>query len=322
MNAASPATIRGPDLGGNRVEAWIPLTLFAAFAQNLRSLLQKQLTGRLSVTGAMATRFLYAVPFALLYLSVLSHVLQAPLPQAHAAFVGWCLLGGVAQILGTQFLVATFEHRNFAVGTAYSKTETVQAAIFGAVLLGEGIDVPTGIAIGVSLCGVLLFSTARAPLRPGEVARSLATGLFSAVGARGIASGAGFAVSAVSYRAASTSLVGHEPLMQAAYTLACVTLLQSLLLLVYLRAREPATLGAVRAAWRHAVWVGIAGMLASAGWFTAMTLGPVADVRTLGQVELLFTFLTAVFWFRERVRTNEVIGVLLLVAGIVVLLAT
>ncbi len=302
------------------MEAWIPLTLFAAFAQNLRSLLQKQLTGRLSVTGAMATRFLYAVPFALLYLAILSRVLQAPLPHAHAAFVGWCLLGGVAQILGTQFLVATFEHRNFAVGTAYSKTETVQAAVFGAVLLGEGIDVPTGIAIAVSLCGVLLFSLGRTSLRATDLVRDLLMGLISRVGAQGLASGAGFAVSAVSYRAASTSLVGHEPLLQAAFTLACVTLLQSLLLLVYLRAREPATLGAVRGAWRHAVWVGIAGMLASAGWFTAMTVGPVAEVRTLGQVELLFTFLTAVFWFRERVRPNEVVGVLLLVAGIIVLL--
>ncbi len=302
------------------MEAWIPLTLFAAFAQNLRSLLQKQLTGRLSVTGAMATRFLYAVPFALLYLAILSRVLQAPLPHAHAAFVGWCLLGGVAQILGTQFLVATFEHRNFAVGTAYSKTETVQAAVFGAVLLGEGIDVPTGIAIAVSLCGVLLFSLGRTSLRATDLVRDLLMGLISRVGAQGLASGAGFAVTAVSYRAASTSLVGHEPLLQAAFTLACVTLLQSLLLLVYLRAREPATLGAVRGAWRHAVWVGIAGMLASAGWFTAMTVGPVAEVRTLGQVELLFTFLTAVFWFRERVRPNEVVGVLLLVAGIIVLL--
>lgn len=303
------------------MDLWIPLTLFAAFAQNLRSLLQKQLTGQLSVTGAMATRFLYAAPFALLYLTAVAHVQHVPLPQAHAIFVGWCLLGGVAQILGTQFLVGTFQHRNFAVGTAYSKTETVQAAIFGALLLGEGIDLPTGIAIGISLCGVLLFSLAKAPLALRDAPRSLLAGLFSPVGARGLASGAGFAVSAVSYRAASTSLVGHDFVLQAAFTLACVTLLQSLLLLVYLRAREPETLGAIRGAWKQAIWVGIVGMLASMGWFTAMTVGPVAEVRTLGQVELLFTFLTAVFWFRERVRPNEVVGVLLLVAGIVVLLA-
>ena len=51
------------------MELWIPLTIAAAFMQNVRSLLQKQLTGRLSVTGAMATRFLYAAPFAMLYVA-------------------------------------------------------------------------------------------------------------------------------------------------------------------------------------------------------------------------------------------------------------
>lgn len=86
------------------------------------------------------------------------------------------------------------------------------------------------------------------------------------------------------------------------------------------RSRKPQTLRAVQAAWRPAVWVGVAGMLASTGWFTAMTLGPVAQVRTLGQIELLFTFLTATLWFRERVRPAEALGVALLVAGIALLL--
>ena len=303
------------------MELWIPLTIAAAFMQNVRSLLQKQLTGRLSVTGAMATRFLYAAPFAVLYVALLAQLQGVALPQPSAPFLVWCVTGGVAQIVGTQLLVGLFQQRNFAVGTAYSKTETVQAALFGALLLGEHIDLRTAAAIGVSLVGVLLFSLSSAPLRP----VNLITGLFSAVGLRGLASGSAFGVSAVCYRAATTSLADpaaatHSYLMQAAFTLACVTLLQSLLLIVYMRSREPKTLRAVRAAWRPAVWVGVAGMLASTGWFTAMTLGPVAQVRTLGQIELLFTFLTATLWFRERVRPAEAVGVALLVAGIALLL--
>ncbi len=304
------------------MELWIPLTIAAAFMQNVRSLLQKQLTGRLTVTGAMATRFLYAAPFALLYVVLLMQFYGFTLPAPHAPFLAWCVFGGVAQILGTHLLVGLFQERNFAVGTAYSKTETVQAALFGAVLLGEHIDLRTTAAIVVSLTGVLLFSLSSAPLRP----VNLITGLFSRVGLRGLASGAAFGVSAVAYRAATTSLAGTTNavpgyLMQAAFTLACVTLLQSLLLVAFMRIREPHTLSKVRAAWRPAVWVGIAGMLASTGWFTAMTLGPVAQVRTLGQIELLFTFLTATLWFRERVRPTEALGVVLLVAGIALLLS-
>ena len=53
-------------------------------------------------------------------------------------------------------------------------------------------------------------------------------------------------------------------------------------------------------AWRVAALVGLSGMLASAGWFTAMTLQNAAYVRTLGQIELVFTYLVSRLVFAER----------------------
>ena len=50
------------------IELWIPITIVAAFMQNLRSALQKHIKGRLSNGGAAYVRFFYAWPFALLYL--------------------------------------------------------------------------------------------------------------------------------------------------------------------------------------------------------------------------------------------------------------
>ena len=47
------------------VSLWLGITLVAAFLQNVRSLLQKRLTGRLSVNGAAYVRFIYAVPLCL-----------------------------------------------------------------------------------------------------------------------------------------------------------------------------------------------------------------------------------------------------------------
>ena len=55
------------------IEAWIPITIAAAFFQNLRSALQKHLKGKLSNTGAAYARFFYAVPFALLYVYALNY---------------------------------------------------------------------------------------------------------------------------------------------------------------------------------------------------------------------------------------------------------
>ena len=54
------------------LELWIPITVAAAFFQNLRSALQKHLKGRLSTAGATYSRFCYAVPFAIAYVAGLA----------------------------------------------------------------------------------------------------------------------------------------------------------------------------------------------------------------------------------------------------------
>lgn len=295
---------------------WIPITIAAAFGQNLRSVLQKQLTGRLSVGGATATRFFFAAPFAVIYVALLHFAFALPLPMPGLRFAAWCIVGGVGQIVATQLLVGLFKFRNFAVGTAYSKTETVQAALFGILVLGESVSGGGLLAILVSLAGLFALSLANERI----TAQSLLASVTSAVARRGLASGAAFAVAAIAYRAASLSLGGAGYTMNAAYTLACVTLLQSLLMALWLSTREPGEITRVGGAWRQAIWVGLTGMLASAGWFTAMTLEQVAYVRALGQIELLFTFASAVIWFHERVRPNELVGIALLIAGILLLL--
>ena len=67
-------------------------------------------------------------------------------------------------------------------------------------------------------------------------------------------------------------------------------------------------------------WGGLAGMLGSVGWFTAMTIQNAAYVRALGQIELVFTFIAAQVVFRERSTRLELGGIVLIVAGILILL--
>ena len=96
--------------------------------------------------------------------------------------------------------------------------------------------------------------------------------------------------------------------------------IQTVVMTAYLRAFEAGELSRV---WRNrgkGMLVGIASMLGSVGWFTAMTLQNVAYVRTVGQVELIFTFLTAILVFRKRIRWTELLGTALIIAGILFLL--
>ncbi|MGI9417815.1 MAG: DMT family transporter [Geminicoccaceae bacterium] len=298
------------------MEIWIPITLAAAFCQNLRSALQKHLKGRLSTSGATFSRFLYAAPLAILYAVLLSTLGGYDWPRPNASFVGYMMIGGVGQIAATALLVYLFSFRNFAVGTTFSKTETIQTALFGLLILGDWLTTSALIAILISLAGVFAISSARAPKGLDELIGSLTerTALI------GIASGACFGVSAVSYRAASLSLRGDGFLMEAAFTLAAVTTFQTVLMAVYMHFREPGQITAVLRSWRVSSLVGLTGMLASAGWFTAMTIQNAAYVRALGQVELIFTFAFSYFVFGERSNRLELIGIALVTLGILVLL--
>ena len=298
------------------MELWIPITLAAAFMQNLRSALQKHLKGRLSTAGATFCRFVYAVPLAIVYVALLGEGFGFAWPAPNPRFVVFAMLGGITQITATALLVHLFSLRNFAVGTTYSKTETVQAAIFGVVILGEAVSAAAALAIGISLVGVMCISVAKthptlASLRRGWTGRTALIGILS---------GTFFGLSAVAYRAASLSLGGEGFLMQAAFTLACVLVFQTAVMAVWIRRREPGELTRVAREWRLASLVGVSGMLGSAGWFTAMTLENVAYVRALGQVELVFTFAASYFFFRERSTALEIGGIVLIVTGIVILL--
>eukprot|EP00919_Chromeraceae_sp_WS-2016_P026944 GHVR01064116.1.p1 GENE.GHVR01064116.1~~GHVR01064116.1.p1 ORF type:complete len:299 (+),score=52.74 GHVR01064116.1:480-1376(+) len=290
------------------MELWIPITIAAAFLQNLRSVLQKRLKATLSTWGATAARFVFAAPLACLLLAVLLVSTGRSAPPLNLTFVTGAILGGLAQILATGLLIHLFSYKNFTVATAFTKTEPVQTALFGIVLLGDRLSLPVALAILVSLVGVILISIPADP----AARRSF----LDRKALIGIASGGLFGLSAVAYRGASLSLVEGDVFLRAATTLAFVTAFQALAVLAFLQLREPGEAGRLLRSWRSAAWVGLVGMLGSLAWFTAFTLQNAAHVRALGQVEVIFMIGASILFFKERVTAREIIGVLLVSVGI------
>ena len=297
-------------------ELWVPITIAAAFCQNARSALQKHLTGRLTTLGAAYVRFLYAWPFAVIYVVALEGWGGMALPEPNRLFLVYAVLGGVAQIIFTGLLIRLFSFRNFAVGTTYSKTEVVLVAVLGFLILGDGITLAAAFAIAIAACGVIVLSAGQTKI----TAVALVTGLAEKATLIGLASGAFLGASVVFYRGAALAL-GHDGVvMAAAYTLAVAVVIQTVIMGAYLAVKEPAPLRDVFVQWRWSLAVGIAGALASACWFTAFTMQNAAYVRALGQIELVFTFAASVFFFREKTNRIEVVGIALVVAGILVLI--
>jgi drug/metabolite transporter (DMT)-like permease len=300
------------------MELWIPITIAAAFLQNLRSAAQKHLRGVMGTTGATFVRFGFGFPFALIFVAVLYWLAGYPLPALNAAFFGWALLGALGQIVATFLLIHLFSFRNFAVGTAYSRTEPAQAALFALVFLGERASLGAVAAIAISVFGVMLISVA-------HVAVSLRSILASTVSRNaliGLASGTAFGIAAVAYRAASLALGGPNFLMQAAVTLAFVITFQTAIMLIWMVWKDRAEIGRIAKAWKLSLFTGFVGASASFGWFTAMTLQQAAIVKSLAQIEMLFTFAATVFFFKEKINRLEIAGCALIVGGILVLLAS
>lgn len=293
---------------------WIALTVWAALAQTLRNTAQRSLTESLGTLGATLVRFLYGLPFALAWLACVHLWRAEPVPAFNWLFLGWVTLGAVAQIAGTAFLLLAMQARSFALGVAYSKTELLQIAVFGLAFLGDPVSVPVALAVACGTLGVLLLS----PADPARPFAALLRGLATRPALLGLASGTGFAFAAVGYRGASLALDGSF-LMRAAAALAAAQVIQTILLGTWLLWRNPRVVRATLRLWRPSLFAGFMGAAASAGWFGAFALQPAAQVRTLGLVELVFSYAVSRKLFRESMSRLELAGMAFLAAGIAVI---
>ena len=297
------------------MELWIPITIAAAFLQNLRSTVQKYLKGFMGNTGATFVRFGFGLPFAMLYWFILIGVIDYPLPKLNGEFFLWVLIGASAQIAATFLLVKLFSLRNFAVGSAYSRTEPMQTAIFAFVLFGVKFSLAAIIAITIAVVGVMLISVAQTKITP----RSLVLSVLSKSAIIGLGAGTLFGLAAIGFQTAARSVVAEHFFVQAATTLIVAISFQTTVMLLFMAAFDRAEILRIKAAWRPALLVGFVGASASFGWFAAFTLQQAALVKVLAQIELLFSFVSSIFVFKETINRFEVWGCVLIVASIVCL---
>lgn len=300
------------------MELWIVATIAAAFFQNVRFMLQKVLSAtRLTPVGATWSRFIYSAPIILLVLVITFGPLGVAVPQVDDRFWIAGLIGGLCQILATICVVALFKSRNFAVGIALKKTETIQSVFLGLIILNEPVGWAAFGLILVGVFGVLVLSDTTAH------SGAFADRIFNRASGLGLLSGLLFAGSAIAYRAASLSVLSDDPLLRAGLTLGFVVSAQACMMFTWLIIRDPREILRVFQTWRTGVWVGITSMGGSYMWFVAFTVQNAAYVKALGQVELIFSIMASFIFFQERISKTEFIGMALIstsVLGLILLL--
>ena len=293
---------------------WIALTIGAALLQTFRNAAQRHLTATLGTLGATLVRFLYGLPFTLVWLAAVGMFGHNAWPEISTALVIWVFLGALMQLAASALLLQVMKERNFALGIAYSKTEVILVAIFAIAILGETVTPGVATAIGIGTLGVMLLS----PADPKHPLRALLTGWTTRSALLGIACGANFALSTVCIRAAALALPEVHFAMAAAVILTGAQLLQTLTLGGWLLARRAGTLRLIGLEWRTSLFAGCMGATASIGWFTAVAIEPVAHVRTLALVELVFVYAVSHRFFREKITPREITGMLLLALGLAI----
>ena len=289
---------------------WIVFTVLAAAAQTIRNATQRELTATLGTVGATHVRFLFGLPFAVMFLLGLMLVTGVSLPNPPAVFWPWVTLGMGAQIAATALMLAAMEERSFVVTIAYIKTEPVQVALFGLIFLGDALSIGMIAAILIATAGVLVMS-----LKPSGVTNDSWRPTLL-----GLSAGATFALSAVGYRGAILSLELFDYRMAATFTLVVGLLLQAIILSGYLVLRRPDVMRAIIQAWRPSLFAGFMGATASQFWYLAFALATAASVRTVALVEVLFAQAISTFVFGHRTTPREGLGILLIVAGVALLI--
>ncbi len=290
---------------------WVPLVLFAALAQTARNAAQRSLTQAIGTLPATMVRFLYGLPFALLWLGLLYLWTPRALPHFSLVYLGWIALGALFQVGGTAMLLLAMRERNFAVAVTLSKTEVLQVALFATVFLHELPTALTVVAMVIATAGVLVLSL------PSRDRRWSLSAWFSRSALYGLACGAFFAVAAIGFRGGALALGESVPWVNGAWGVVLAQTLQSIVLGGWVAWRHPGGLAPVWRAWRVSLIAGSMGAAASMAWFSAYAMQGAAQVRTLGMVEVVFSYLVSRRVLSEPLSWPEKIGMLLMLVGLV-----
>ena len=283
---------------------WIPITLGAASLQVARNAAQRGLLGEAGPWGATLVRFLFGLPFSVVFGGISIALSSHLAPHIDPRFFIACAIGGLAQIGATAAMLVSMRRSSFTLGATFSQSDIPLAALIG-LALGEPLGASRWIGLAMVTAGLVALGWPRRGVKDWTAA------LF------GFAAGAGFAVSSNAYRQATLGLEPRHAAFSALATLVVVQAMQSVALVGWLAARDPHALRVVFQRWRPSTTAGLFGAMASSLWFIAFALSPAGPVRAVGVAEVPFTALAGRRLFAERLSLRELILCGAIVVGVV-----
>ncbi|MGE7206980.1 DMT family transporter [Sphingomonas sp. NPDC019816] len=287
---------------------WIPATIAAATFQVGRNALQRGVMASSGPWGATLVRFLFGLPFSLMFVVLAHHVMPAADLHWSGAFWLSAVVGAASQVLATAALLDAMDRSGFAVGTALQQSSLPLAALLGLIVYDDRISMLAWVGVVVTTIGLVALSWP-----PAEQRRASLVGA-----AMGLASGLFFGFSLNAFRHAALALDPGHPIHAALVCVAVVQAMQTIALGLILAWRDPATLAEVARRWRPSLGAGLCGACASAGWFVALALSPAAPVRALGIIEAPIAAMAGHRLFREKLGLRQIVSGVAIIGGVLV----
>ena len=296
---------------------WFYLTILAVLFQTQRNLLQKNLRGKLDTIAVSWARVFFILPFLLIALCFLLTIKTDLFHNLGAIFYVYCFGAAIAQIMGTLCLVELFSRRNFVIGIAYMKTDTIQVAILAAIFLSESIPTLGIVAIFMAVTGLIL-------LTPSDSNLKLIERIFHKSAILGI--GVGFFLSATTIfmkkAMVMVSLQDVSKILPVITVFIIYTIMQNIIYVVYesYHKKLKTTFSNIMSYWKQCSLIGIFSFAGTICWLGAFSLQLVAYVKVVAQLEILLSFFISHHFLKEKSTKWETIGIILLILSIVLIL--
>jgi drug/metabolite transporter (DMT)-like permease len=287
---------------------FIPVTIGAAALQVARNAMQRTLLDGGGPWGATLVRFLFGLPFSLVFVALALAVWPDTTPHFAARFWVTAAVGAAAQIGATAALLVSIHRSGFGLAAIFQQSSLPFAAMLGWWGLGEGLTAVGWTGVAMASAGLIVLAWPKKSV-------VLGGGISGAM--LGLLSGAFYAVALNAFRVANLAVEPDYAILGAVVTTSATQAMQTVALVAWLLARDPAALKAVLRAWRTSLGAGFFGAAASALWLTALGLAPAGQVRAVGVVEMPIAAAAGRKLFAERLAWRQVLLGGLVAVGVV-----
>ena len=293
---------------------WIVTSVMGAFFQNARSSIQKKLNTEMSLMASTYVRFAFSLPILfVVFFIYFGNFNYFIISVQNSNFITYVILASVLQISFTLLFLYLLKFTNFLIGTALSKTEVIQIAFFEFLILKDYLNFYALLGIMISTIGVIIFST--------KDLKNIINGFFSKSTVVGLLCGTLLALSVVFYRGSMEFLeFTNKNFDRALLTLFAATIIQTSLITFYLLLFEITEFKKIKSNIKLSSLAGFFGFSATISWFYSFSLVQAALVRAVGQIELLFSYVSSRFMFKEKIRYIEIFGIIIFIFGLILVI--